>query len=115
MEKISEIKCPKCGSPTTSILKQYQTIHNGARYLYICKDCSNCFSETSNTPMENLKTPISKVASALKLRSEGLGLRQQVGYWGQISVPLQVGKAVCQPKTDIDVIWVLPSICIADI
>jgi len=75
MEKISEIKCPKCGSPTTSILKQYQTIHNGARYLYICKDCSNCFSETSNTPMENLKTPISKIASALKLRSEGMGLR----------------------------------------
>jgi hypothetical protein len=28
---------------------------------------------------------------------------------------LQVGKAVCQPKTDIDVIWVLPSICITDI
>ncbi len=33
------------------------------------------FSETHNTAMNNIKTPISKVASALRLRGEGLGLR----------------------------------------
>jgi len=43
--------------------------------LYICKGCSSCFSETFNTAMQDIKSPISKVASALKLRGEGLGLR----------------------------------------
>nr|WP_320193811.1 hypothetical protein [uncultured Desulfobacter sp.] len=33
------------------------------------------FSETHNTATNNIKTPISKVASALRLRGEGLGLR----------------------------------------
>jgi hypothetical protein len=33
------------------------------------------FSETHGTPMEELKTPISKVALALRLRDEGMGLR----------------------------------------
>lgn len=75
MNTDNSIKCPQCGSSDTSYYKKYQTIHNGCRQLLICDNCAACFSETSNTPMENLKTRISKVASALKLRSEGMGLR----------------------------------------
>lgn len=43
--------------------------------MFRCETCDRLFSETSNTAMEHVKTPISKVASALRLRSEGLGLR----------------------------------------
>ncbi|MBF0589921.1 MAG: IS1 family transposase [Magnetococcales bacterium] len=53
----------------------YETVHNGDRRLHQCRSCKVCFSETRGTPMENLKSPISKVAGALKIRSEGLGLR----------------------------------------
>jgi transposase-like protein len=66
--------CPNCDSSETSIFKRYNTVHNGTRHLYQCRVYNTCFYETS-TPMENLKTPLSKVASALKFRSEGLGLR----------------------------------------
>ena len=54
---------------------RYSTIHNGDRALYKCRDCVTWFSETRGTPMEHLKSPISRVAAALRIRSEGLGLR----------------------------------------
>lgn len=58
-----------------STYKTYQTVHNGNRKLYQCQSCETVFSETCGTPMENLKSPISKVASVIRIRSEGLGLR----------------------------------------
>ena len=73
--KINEVQCPNCGSSETSPFKCYHTIHNGARQLLLYKSCNTSFSETSNTAMENIKSPISNVAAALMLRSEGLGLR----------------------------------------
>ena len=71
----NSFKCPGCGSSDISTFKNYLTVHNGSRQLFMCNCCKTSFSETSNTAMENLKSPISKVASALRLRSEGLGLR----------------------------------------
>jgi transposase-like protein len=68
-------KCPKCQSSDVVVFKLYVTVHNGDRSLHRCNGCETTFSETCGTPMENIKSPISKVASALKIRSEGLGLR----------------------------------------
>lgn len=68
-------RCPSCSSSDTTPFRIYNTVHNGSRHLIRCETCNRLFAETSNTAMENLKTPISKVASALLLRSEGLGLR----------------------------------------
>ena len=67
--------CSHCQSTDVVIFKLYVTIHNGDRILHQCGGCGQTFSETHGTPMENLKSPISKVASALKIRSEGMGLR----------------------------------------
>ncbi len=67
--------CPHCQSTVVVIFKLYVTIHNGDRILHQCGECRQIFSETRGTPMENLKSPISKVASALRIRSEGMGLR----------------------------------------
>ncbi len=69
------IKFPQCSSSDTSPYKTYQTVYNGSRQLLLCQSCNICFSETSNTPMEYLKSPVSKIALPLKLRSEGMGLR----------------------------------------
>ena len=69
------LPCPLCKSTDIRLYKRYQTLHNGSRFLFECNDCQNCFSETTGSGMENIKSPISKIALALKMRSEGLGLR----------------------------------------
>ena len=42
------------------------TICDGSRKLLNCLDCGKFFSETKNTFLFNLKTPISKMATVLK-------------------------------------------------
>ena len=76
MKTDTYLPCTACGS--TDIrqykYKRYLTLHNGYRLLLECNDCHDRFSETTGSPMENIKSPISKVALALKMRGEGLGL-----------------------------------------
>ncbi len=74
MKTNTKLHCPDCLSEAEPF-KKYDTVHNGERYMYKCGECDNIFSETSGTPMQDIKSPISKVASALKIRSEGMGLR----------------------------------------
>jgi transposase-like protein len=42
---------------------------------YLCKDCGRRFNERSGTPMARLRTSCEVVSMAMKVRSEGLGLR----------------------------------------
>ncbi|MDH3347568.1 MAG: hypothetical protein OEM02_05630 [Desulfobulbaceae bacterium] len=51
------------------------TGHNDPLYLHHWLECNAKFSVIIGTPMKHLKSPISKVASALRVRSEGMGLR----------------------------------------
>ena len=74
--------CPHCGEQNIKLHKTYETKHNGIRDLYECKDCNHLFSETTGTPMEGLKTPISKIASVIRVRSEGLGQRATARCFG---------------------------------
>lgn len=67
--------CPDCVSLNLKHHRTYETVHNGPRALHECKDCGNVFSETYGTPMKDLKSPLSKVGSVIRVRSEGLGLR----------------------------------------
>ena len=75
MKTLTELHCPKCQSSKIEPFKKYKTVHNGERRLLKCDECGNIFSETAGTPMQDIKSPISKVAAALKIRSEGMGLR----------------------------------------
>ena len=65
MNTTETIICPSCRLVGATIDKQYTTVHNGVRVLFQCGGCGTRFSETHGTPMEELKTPISKVALAL--------------------------------------------------
>ncbi len=67
--------CPHCGSTQLDVERVYETRHNGVRQLFRCRDCTATFAETHGTPMEQIKSPLSKVASVLRVRSEGLGVR----------------------------------------
>jgi transposase-like protein len=42
---------------------------------YRCNECGRRFNERSGTPMARLRTPASVVSMAMKVRSEGLGIR----------------------------------------
>ena len=75
MHTLTELHCPECQSLKIEPFKKYNTVHNGERSLFKCDECDNVFSETASTPMQDIKSPISKVASVLKIRSEGMGLR----------------------------------------
>ncbi|MEO5332877.1 MAG: hypothetical protein H7839_12710 [Magnetococcus sp. YQC-5] len=75
MNIIKTIICPSCRHVGATIHKHYTTVHNGVRELLQCQACGFRFSETHGTPMEDLKSPISKVALAIKMRDEGMGLR----------------------------------------
>ena len=54
--------------------KKY-VIHGGEeRQLYKCNDCNSCFSETKNTVLEGLKTPVFRIIMILNALSEGMGI-----------------------------------------
>jgi hypothetical protein len=40
-----------------------------------CNECGRRFNERSGTPIARLRTPVETIAMAMKMRSEGLGIR----------------------------------------
>ncbi|MDH4316961.1 MAG: hypothetical protein OEV64_01100 [Desulfobulbaceae bacterium] len=82
METQNTPYCPECHTMETIPFKKYDTVHNGLRFIFMCSECNATFSEPTGTPMEHLKSPISKVASVLKIRSEGVGLRATARIFG---------------------------------
>ena len=82
MEIVSQQHCPKCGSSQLKAYKKYDTLNHGKRQIFKCNECDKAFAETAGTPMQDLKSPISKVASVLKVRSEGMGLRATARVFG---------------------------------
>lgn len=65
--------CPLCKCNDFSICSIYETKCDGKRNLLKCNQCQGLFSETSNTIIHNLKTPVTKIITVLKSRTEGLG------------------------------------------
>ncbi len=69
------MRCPRCESD--------QLYKNGVRHLkdgtpvqyYQCRSCQKRFNERAGTPMSRLRSSVDEVSMALKMRSEGLGLR----------------------------------------
>ena len=71
-------KCPGCRSTNVKAYKTYMTKNHGRRQLYQCEGCNTVFSETKNTFLEGLKTPLSQVWQVLEARTEGMGLNAVV-------------------------------------
>ena len=66
--------CPKCSSENVRFDYKYDTISNGSRQMLLCRDCGVSFSETKNTFLQNIRTPISVIWKVLKSRTEGTSL-----------------------------------------
>jgi hypothetical protein len=67
-------KCPVCHSADIRYHSIYTTKNCGSRVMDTCATCPACFSETKNTLLEGLKTPVSVIWHVLKARTEGMGL-----------------------------------------
>jgi transposase-like protein len=74
MFALRQPRCPGCNSEKLEHFKNYETLRNGERRLHRCIDCGRVFSETKGSFLEGLKKPISMVVTALKARTEGMGL-----------------------------------------
>jgi transposase-like protein len=50
--------------------------------MYHCSSCKRAFSETRNTPIAQLKTPIAIVVPVLAALTEGLGINAATRLYG---------------------------------
>ena len=66
--------CSECGCQQIEAPKSYPVKAGGVRRLDYCPDCKGYFSETPNTPLANLKTPLSRIVEIVQALNEGLGV-----------------------------------------
>jgi len=71
---LNKCNCPDCGSGNYKPHTTYTVTSGEARTLYQCQDCDNYFSETKNTPLARLKTPLSRITIILEAVNEGMGI-----------------------------------------
>ena len=71
--ELLRLKCPVCRSSDMRYHSPYATKNHGGRVMYTCEHCPASFSETKNTFLEGLNTPVSVIWHVLKARTEGLG------------------------------------------
>lgn len=70
----SQGHCSECNSENFKRHTGY-TLKNGeTREIFYCRDCDSYFSETKNTPLAGLKTPISRMVLILEAINDGMGL-----------------------------------------
>jgi transposase-like protein len=72
--ELLRLKCPACHSSEIHYHSSYTTKNHGGRVMYKCEHCPASFSETKNTLLEGLKTPVSVIWQVIKARTEGMGL-----------------------------------------
>ena len=80
--ELLEMTCPYCCSAQVHVLYTYPTKNHGPRRMYECKACWAYFSETKNTLLEDLKTPLSVIWPVLKARTDGMGLNATARTFG---------------------------------
>ncbi len=69
-----EKRCPPCASPGFKGHSRY-TIQSGeTRWIYHCSECGSYFSQTKQTFLEGLRTPLSRIVPVLDALNEGMGI-----------------------------------------
>src|SRR6266446_57761 len=71
--ELLRLKCPACHSSEIQYHSFYTTKNCGGRVMYKCENCPASFSETTNTLLEGVKTPVSVIWHVVKARTEGMG------------------------------------------
>ena len=79
---LTQIRCAHCGCKNIESYRTY-TIRDGEqRTIYHCSSCDSAFSETRNTPIAQLKTPIAVIVQVLSALTEGVGINAATRLYG---------------------------------
>lgn len=67
--------CPQCYTDNKSVHTTYAVqCCDELRCIFHCKSCKTYFSETSGTPLEGLRTPLSRIDLILSAVNDGMGI-----------------------------------------
>jgi transposase-like protein len=76
------LRCVDCGGKEVEICRTYTLKQGEHRTIYSCSACDCTFSETQNTPLAYVKTPIAVVVHVLSALTEGMGINAAARLYG---------------------------------
>jgi transposase-like protein len=68
------IRCPICDSENLKVHTTYPVHRGDRRSIYYCSACDCFFSETYDTPLAGLRTPLSRIQQILDALNDGMGV-----------------------------------------
>ena len=68
------VRCPMCGTQEVKLHTFYKVKSGERRGVYWCPSCKQHFSETKNTFLEGLRTPLSRICTILNALNDGMGI-----------------------------------------
>jgi len=71
---LTTLCCPKCNSENHKPHTTYTVGDGEKRQIHHCSDCGEYFSDTKNTFLEGLRTPLSTIIQVLDAINEGMGI-----------------------------------------
>ena len=79
---LTQIRCVDCGFEEIEERRSYTIKNKEQRKIYYCSSCDRYFSETKNTPLVHLKTPIAVIVQVLSALTEGMGINAATRLYG---------------------------------
>jgi transposase-like protein len=79
---LTQIRCAHCGCMNVQGYRTYTIKDGEQRTMYHCSSCDRAFSETRNTPLAQLKTPIAVIVQVLSALTEGVGINAATRLYG---------------------------------
>ena len=79
---LTQMRCADCGGKNVEGYRTYTIKDGEQRTMYHCASCGCSFSETKQTPLAHLKTPISVIVQVLSALTEGVGINAATRLYG---------------------------------
>ena len=79
---LTHIRCAHCSCKNIEGYRTYTVKDGEQRMMSHCSSCASAFSETRNTPMAQLKTPIAVIVQVLSALTEGDGIHAATRLYG---------------------------------
>ena len=79
---LTPIRCADCGCKQVDGSRTYTIKDGEQRTMYHCASCGCSFSETKQTPLAHLKTPIAVIVQVLSALTEGVGIKAATRLYG---------------------------------
>ena len=72
--QLQQLHCPECNAENFDKHTTYTVGTGEQRQIYYCPNCGAYFSETKNTPLAGLRTPLSRITLVLDALNNGMGI-----------------------------------------